>query len=163
MGLEKIKKIAIVDKAQIKHHSYVDIMGLLRSIPSWFNQMGYYFYEKGLTEKDIGSGDQIETEWIATKGVTEYVKFTIELSIAAKDVRKIVLETGEETYWGRILIIISAIFEKDYQGKYGNSWKEELMRQLYERYFAEGELKGFMGKLAGEAGDLTSLLKSYLK
>ena len=163
MGIEKIKKIPVVNNAHIKHHSYIDIMGLLKALPVWFNQMGYYFYEKGLGEKDIGSGDQIDSEWIAYKEVTEYVKYTIELSFTAKDVRKVVLESGEETYWARVLIMYTATFEKDYQGKYSSVWYEELMRQLYERYIVKDDLKKYMGKLAMECGTLSSTLKSYLK
>ncbi len=163
MGAEKRKEIKIVNNAQIKHHSYVDIMGLLKSIPSWFNQMGYFFYEKGLAEKDIGSGDQIDTEWTAEKEVTEYVKFAFDLSISAKDVRKIVLEDGQEIYWGRILIMMTATIKKDYQNKYGSVWYEEMMRQFYEKYIVEADLKKFMGKLAVESIDLTNTLKSHLK
>lgn len=162
MGIEKLKEIKVVNRAQIKHHSYVDIMGLLKSIPTWFNQMGYFFYEKGLAEKDIGTGDQIETEWIAVKEVTEYVKYEFELIVIAKDIRKVVLENGEEIYWGRTLIIITATIKKDYQNKYNGPWGE-FIRQFYERYIVGDELKRFMGKLVGEAGDLTNVLKSSLK
>ena len=162
MGIEKIQEIKVVNRAQIKHHSYVDIMGLLKSIPTWFNQMGYYFYEKGLAEKDLGSGDQIETEWIASKEVTEYVKYEFELSIIAKDLRKITLENGEEVYWARILIIMTATIKKDYQNKYKGPWGK-FMREFYERYLVKDELKKFMGKLVVESIDLTNVLKSSLK
>ena len=163
MGLEKLKKLPVVNNAHIKHHSYIDIMGLLKAFPAWFNQMGYFFYEKGLSEKDIGSGDQIESEWLAYKEVTEYVKFTIELTFTAKDIRKVVLESGEETYWGRVLIMYTSTFEKGFQGKYGSVWYEEMMRQLYERYIVKEELKKYMGKLVVESASLSQMIKSYLK
>jgi hypothetical protein len=164
MGLEKIKKLNVVNKAQIKHHSYVDIMGLLKGIPAWLNQMGYYFYEKGLSEKDIGSGDQIDSEWFAIKEVTEYYKFSIEISITAKDIRKIIIENGEETYWGRVLIIYTTTIEKDYQGKFDDSiWYEKLMREWYDRFILKDEIKRYIGKLAVESGDLAAMMKSHLK
>ena len=119
MGLEKVPSpITVINDAQIKHHSYVDIIGLLRSLPSWFNSMGYLFFEKGLSEKDIGTGDQIESEWTAVKDVTEYIRYSIDITIVAKDLRKVVLETGEEVYWGRVLISVTAKLTKDFQKKY---------------------------------------------
>lgn len=164
MGAEKVRDLKIIKDFQIKHHSYVDLIGLLKGLSVWFNSLGYTFLEKGIAEKDIGTGDQIESEWKAEKEVTEYIKYSIEIAIFAKDVRKVVLETGEEIYWGRVLIIINGTFSKDFQKKYNDKiWREELMRQIYERYFYANEIKGFIGKFAGECGDLTDTIKSYLK
>lgn len=164
MGLEKLREIPIIKDAHIKHHSYVDLMGLLKALPMWFNTMGYTFFEKGISEKDIGTGDHIESEWTAVKEVTEYVQYSIEILIVAKDIRKVTLETGEELYWSRLLIVMNGKFKKDFQNKYNKDvWYEEMMRQIYERFFAYSELKGFMGKFVVETIDLSNTMKSFLK
>ncbi|MDP3727938.1 MAG: hypothetical protein Q8R18_00645 [bacterium] len=163
MGLEKFQKIPVKNDVHIKHHSYVDIIGLLKSLPIWFNSMGYMFYEKGLSEKDIGTGDQIESEWTAVKDVTEYIQYSIEITVTAKDLRKVVLETGEEIYWGRVLIIINAKFIKDFQKKYDKGIKGKIMREFYERFIVRDNLKKSIGKLVVEYEDLIKTLKSYLK
>lgn len=163
MGLEKQRELNIIKNVHIKHHSYVDIIGLLKALPVWFNKMGYYFYEKGLAEKDIGTGDKVESKWTATRDVTEYIRYVFEVSVVAQDIRKIVLESGEEIYWARVLIIINATFVKDFQNKYTQTWYGEFMRQVYERYIGKDELKKFIGKLIIESTDLVETLKSYLK
>ncbi|HIH14964.1 MAG: hypothetical protein QT08_C0021G0018 [archaeon GW2011_AR17] len=161
MGLEKVPSpITVINDAQIKHHSYVDIIGLLRSLPSWFNSMGYLFFEKGLSEKDIGTGDQIESEWTAVKDVTEYIRYSIDITIVAKDLRKVVLETGEEVYWGRVLISVTAKLTKDFQKKYE---EKKILRELYERFIIKEDIKKHLGKLVVESGDLISTVKSFLK
>ena len=163
MGAAKIRTVPLVEKYQIVHHSYVDIMGLLKSLPSWFSQMNYDFTEKGLAEKDLGTGYQVDSEWAASRKVTEYVKYEIDISISAKDLRKIVLESGEETYWARVVIGLEVRFVKDYQNKYKNYGMEEFMRQFYEKYLVKDDLRKLMGKCMGEFGDLTGTIKSYLK
>lgn len=166
MGAEKVRELTIFEEKnfQLKHHSYVDIIGLLKSIPQWFNSMGYSFYEKGLSEKDIGTGDQIESEWTASKDVTEYVQYKIEILIVAKDVRKVVLENGENLYWGRVLISAKTSFVKDPQKKYNDDiWYERFMREFYEKYVVKDDLKKYIGKFVGETMDLTQVMKSYLK
>lgn len=166
MGAEKKRDLEIFTEKnfQIKHHSYVDIIGLLKALPQWFNSMGYDYYEKGLSEKDIGTGDQVESEWTASKDVTEYIQYTMEIAIVAKDVRKVVLENGEEVYWARLLITFKTKFVKDFQKKYNEDiWYEKFMREFYERYIVAEDLKKYIGKLIGESMDLTGLMKSYLK
>ncbi len=164
--MEKIQELEIFKESnfQIKHHSYADIIGLLKALPVWLNNMGYSFYEKGLSEKDIGTGDQIESEWTATKDVTEYLQYNLEITIIAKDVRKVILENGEEVYWVRLLIILKTKFVKDFQKKYNEDiWYEKFMREFYERYIVAEDLKKYIGKLVGESIDLTNTMKSYLK
>lgn len=163
MGLEKIRKVTILSKYQITHHSYLDILGLLKSLPTWFNKMGYYFYEKGLGEKDIGTGNLLESEWTATRDVTEYIQFAIEVKIIAKDICKIVLENGEELYWARLLILIDATVIKDFQNKFGTIWYEELMRQFYERYIVKEDIRRYLGKMQGEGIDLANTMRSHLR
>ena len=166
MGAEKLRELDIwTEKSfQIKHHSYVDIIGLLKALPQWFNSMGYDFYEKGLAEKDIGSGDQIESEWVASKEVTEYIQYKMEIAIVAKDVRKVILEDGEQVYWARLLITFKTTFVKDFQKKYDEEkLHEKFMREFYERYIVSEDLRKYIGKLVVESLDLTGVMKSYLK
>ncbi len=163
MGLEKIKDFPAVKRWQIQHHSYVDIYGLLKSIPAWFNRMGYFFYEKGLAEKDIGSGDQIESDWFAKKDVTGYFQYSLELSLIIKDLRKVILENGEEIYWARILIIINGTLKRDYNEQYGGKWINKFLRELYERYIIMDSIKQNIGKIIVECNDLKSTLQESLK
>ena len=163
MGFEKQREIPVIVQYQITHHAYVDLIGLLKSLPVWFNGRQYDFYEKGLGEKDLGPGYEVESEWVASREVTEYVKFEMSILVRAKDVRKVVLETGEETYWSRLLIVIGAKMVKDWQGKFKPYGTEELFRQWYERFFAAKELKEYTNKLAMETVDLIATMKSFLQ
>ena len=162
-ALEKARRLEIIKKAEIRHHSYVDLIGLLKALPVWFNKSGYFFFEKGLSEKDIGAGHEVESEWTATKEVTRYVKFEFEIRILARDVRKVVLENGEEVYWSRLVIVLNGALEKDYRKRFSSIWYEDLLRQFYERYFFLDDMKKYIGKLIAESVDLSTTMRSYLK
>jgi len=163
MGLEKLKKVPIFSKYQITHHSYCDVVGALKAMPQWFNSMGYYFYEKGLSEKDIGTGHQVESEWTASREVTEYIKFEIDVRFLVRDIKKVVLDTGEEVYWARLLVVIDSALVKNYRNRFGTRWYEEMMRQVYERFVVKEDVKKYLGKIFVESTNLADTIKSYLK
>ncbi|MBI5797918.1 hypothetical protein HZA98_03375 [Candidatus Woesearchaeota archaeon] len=163
MGLEELREIELVKGYHITHHSYVDLIGLLKAIPLWFNEMNYDFVESGLSEKDIGTGYELLSEWKAERKVTNYLKYKIDLTINAKDLRKITLETGEETNWARVLITIDVTFVKDAKGIYKPYGWDERFRKLYEKYIIPAKIKIYIGKCKGEFASLTNMVKSFLK
>ncbi len=155
--------IPIFKEYQIMHHAYLDVLGALRSLPEWFNNMQYDFFEKGLGEKDAGTGYEIVSEWVAEREVTDYYKFEIEVVFFARDVRKVVFEDGEESHWARLIITINTKLVVDYNDKFTDSAWDKLMQQLYERYVIKERTGDYIRKLGAESGDLANTLKSYLK
>lgn len=164
MGLEKVRDFRVFNKYTLTYTSYIDIASFFKSISTWFSTQGYDFWENGLGEKDIGTGGQVDSDWVARKEVTDYSQFEIIMKIWIRDLRKVTLENGEETYWGRIYIRIDSILHKDYQKRFDpNKKMQELMRQLYERYIAPDETQSYMGKLFSETSDLIDMLRSKMK
>jgi hypothetical protein len=165
MGFEKLDTIPGI-KEKVVHHSFIDIFGLMKSLPAWFKEFKYDFIEKGLAEKDIGTGHQVESEWKAERKVDDYLKFNIVLSIKILDLRKIVAEDGSETYWGRTTITINSNVDKDYQGLYKNKKRNKLLKffvELYDRYFLKDYFIKYTGKSDDEALNLLEHVRKYLK
>jgi len=163
MGLEKERVVTIIKNYQIVHHAYVDFIGLVKSLPEWFNSYRYYFYEKGLSEKDVGTGHEVQSAWIASRQATDYLKFEVEVMILARDLRKVVLEDGEETYWSRLLVVINAQMVKDWQGKYKPYGIQDVYRQFYERFLVQNEIRKYGDELAREVVELIARLKTFLQ
>lgn len=178
MGFEKINPIPGIYEKVI-HHSFIDVFGLMKAIPIWFKNMEYDFYEKGLSEKDIGTGHQVESEWIGSKIADEYLKFKIELSIKILDLRKIVADDGSETYWGRTTITIKSEVYKDPERffkfkeidvvkhpEHFYKYSSKLLKffvELYERYFLKDYFIKYTGKSDDEALNLLETVRKYLK
>lgn len=156
-------RIPLIKNYQISHQAYLDIFGALKALPVWFNAMQYDFVEKGLSEKDIGTGHEIESEWLATRDVTDYFQFEIKVRFLAKDVKKVVLESGEETYWARLLIVVDSTLVKDMQNKFDESLSGKFMQKFYEHLLYKKTIKGYCGRIIVETLDLIGKLKLYLK
>jgi len=165
MGFEKLDAISGVSE-KVVHHSFIDVFGLMKAIPAWFKQFQYDFYEKGLAEKDIGTGHQIDSDWIASRTVDDFFKFKIELSIKILDLRKIVADDGTETFWGRTTITIKSEVIKDPQGTYKAKDRKKSLKffvELYERYFLKDYFIKYTGKSDEEALALLETVRKYLK
>ncbi len=165
MGFEKLDKIPGITE-KVVHHSFIDVIGMMKSIPVWFKAFKYDFFEKGLVEKDIGTGHQLESDWYGTRNVDDYLKFRIELSIKILDLRKIVADDGTETYWGRTTIGIKSEVYKDPAGLYSAKNKNKILKyivELYERYFLKEYFIKYTSKSDDEALNLLETLRKYLK
>jgi len=163
MGAEKIKEIPLFKRYQIIHNAYVDVYGLLAALPQWFNDMHYFFLERGLSEKDTGVGYELRSDWYARRDASEYCRNVLEITFYARDLRKVVLENGDETFYGRVWIFVDATLVKNYRNTFGPSGWQEVLRQMYERYIKLEEIDGYLGKLYGETTDLINTIKTHLK
>jgi len=164
MGLEKLRKIPVFNKYQINHHAYIDILGLTKEFPIWFDSHGYDFWESGVKEKNIGTGDYLEVDWKGEKDVSFHMRFTINIKFWIRDLRKVTLENGEETFYGRTQFIIDTTLEKDYENRFNkfSEW-QEFLRQFYERYIAKVQLHDkFFGQLAAESMALSNMIRSFM-
>lgn len=159
----KSKEIKFFTKYQINHHSYIDVVGLTKGFAKWFDSMGYDFWETGLSEKDLGTGGYLEVDWVGERKITEYFKFNIKIKFWVRDLRKVTLENGEETYYGRAQFIIDTNLQKDYQERYSlfSKW-ENFLRIFYERYIIKEEINDYFGQLSGESADFADMIKEYL-
>jgi len=148
---------------QIVHNAYSDIPDLLKGLAGFFADHHYDFYESGISEKDTGIGSEIQSEWIASREVTDYIKFHITIMVLARDVRKVRLPTGEDTFSARLIVRITTKAEKNWNETFSDGHWQEMMRQLYERYIKRGELDKYKGRLYGESMALLEEIKTHLK
>ena len=163
MGKEKFKTIPIFIEYQITHNAYIDFIDIVRELPAFFDERKYYFFEQKRGEKDTGVGFEIESIWTANREVDPYVKFDILIQLFLRDVRKVVLEDGKETYWARAIVRINSNMEKNYRKTFGSNWWNETLRQIYERYIIRPRLDAFEGKAVEDCLDLVAHIKSRMK
>ena len=164
MGKEKIQKYPLFKEYQITHHSFVNMMDLLKSIPKWFNDHQYYAYELKCKEKELGTGGEIESNWVGSREVTDYIKFEIELFVHARDLKPVVLEDGTKTYWARLVIRYTCKIVKNYQDTFKDTTFQNLIRELYERYYLiPNVVRAYEGKLFIESNNFFDTMKAHLK
>ncbi|MBT3323610.1 hypothetical protein HN681_02795 [archaeon] len=163
MGKEKFKTLPIFIEYQITHNAYIDFLEIVRNLPSFFDEHKYYFFEQKRSEKDTGVGFEIESVWIASREVDHYVKFEIQIQLFLRDVRKVVLEDGKETFWARAIVRLNSSMVKNHNKTFKTDWWNETLRQFYERYVIRPRLDAFEGKAVEDCLDLVEHIKSRMK
>jgi hypothetical protein len=163
MGDEKKKKHKLFNNYQIIHNAYFDLYGLLGGIAKFFDSNQYDFRERGISDKATDIGAEMKSEWEASREVTDYFKFNMDIRVYARDIRKAQLENGEEVYWARLWITFNCELEKNWNDSFSDEKWSELMRQLYERYLIRSQINRHKGKLYNESVTLIDTMKTYLK
>jgi len=147
-------------KTKIVHYSNIDIYGLIKEIPKFFKAYHYDFWEKGHAEKPDGVGHTIDSEWNAVRDINDYLRFKISLRVWVRDLRKVVFESGESTYYGKITIFLKGEMTKDYKDTLKS---KDIIKKLYERYVRKQEIDDYEDKLADECVDFTLTLRSFFR
>jgi len=163
MGKEKFKIIPIFGEYQITHNAYIDYVDLVSTLTGWFDDRKYDFFEQKRKEKDNGVGFEIESVWVATRDIDHYVQFEILMKIFVRDLRKVVLEDGKETYWARTVVRINSNMKKNYRETFKGGWWNETLRQFYERYIVRERMDAFEGKIVEDSMELVNHVKAHLK
>lgn len=169
MGKEK-RPIIISFGTVMKRHGIVDFKGLISSIQGWLRTQGYDFIEKGRSEKSTSTGKYMESNWMAEKEVSGYVKYRIKINLFVRDMTDVAIEKSGKTLKmqrGRIELDIKSEMEKNYE-KDGRRWFNpkkkfhELLRIFYERYIAKQHLSSLDDKLLFESQDFAKYLQKSL-
>lgn len=173
MGKEKKTELKVVEHYLLKKHGLFNFDKGFSSIQSWLNSHDYDFIEKGRGEKVGSTGRGLESEWGASRKVTDYVEYNITIRVWLRDMTDIAVEKDGKTVKvnrGRLEIIFDSKMVKNYTDKYGKSKFNtrkgsfsNFLREIYEKYIASGMLGDYEDKLADETNDLIATVKSSLE
>lgn len=170
MGKEKKNVLNVLGTNIFKKHGVLDFNGLFTGIPQWLRLHSYDFFEKGRSEKVTSTGKYIESNWVAEREVTPYVKYKMKINILVRDLTDVAVEKHGKTIKmqrGRVEVDFKTEMEKNYM-KDGrrrfNPEKEfqEILRVFYERYVAKQELSKQEDKLLLESQDFVKHIHQFL-
>ncbi len=168
MGKEKSKEIFVVGTKKFfgsvirKENGYFDLEGLYKAWKEWFDDHKYFLNEKGQSGKDLPSKEREEKiEWVAQRDITDYIRFHIDIEMWVRRMSNVVIKVDgrkQKVQKGDLFIGFKGYIKKDYKGK----WKNEFLRQMYDRFLIKGKLIGYEGKLWAETNDFIGLTKKYV-
>jgi hypothetical protein len=173
MGKEKKNPISVVEQYLVKKHGLFQFEPAFKAISSWFKAHSYEFIEKGHSEKVGSTGRTVESNWVAERKITDYVKFNVKVDVWLRDMTDVAMEKdGKKIKMnrGRIEFIFNADMEKNYADKYGESKFDEhkgtfsnFLKEIYEKYIIKSKLSGFEDKLYNEVVDLADSINAGLE
>jgi len=135
---------------------------LYKYIRGWLTSKNYHVEEPGYKDK----GKEFEIKWEASKDVTEYYRYQINLKFLGWDMSKIEI-IDERTKLkqildkGRIEITITGTLVEDYR----NAWKSPLKKKLLTLYrkITESTRKEIQASYVyGNVYDLYGAIKEFL-
>lgn len=167
MGKERVNPISVITNSVIKKTGLLDFEEMFKSIPSWFKRYNYEAIEKSRNEKPTSTGINLESSWKATRKVTIYVKFIIEMHIWLRDMTEVMVQMPDgkqvRKNKARIEMVFNAKMEKNYR-KHLNDEKgsfSNFLRYLYEKFLARRELEKYEDKLYMETTDLMETMRGF--
>ncbi len=162
-----VEKEKIADKLKIKQKAIFDMGELYQVMFRWFNHHDYDFQEKEYLEKRNSDGSRnLEIKWIATKKISDYFKFQIDIFfrlIALTDVE--VELDGKKKKANRASpaeIEFSATLLKDYEGRWGQNGFLTFIREVYYVYIIMGRINDYKADLYGEVYEIIDEIKAFL-
>lgn len=168
MGKEKTKEIYVVGTKKFfgsvirKEGSIFDLEGMYKAWKEWFSDHNYFLNEKAQSGKDLPSHEREEKiEWVAERKITSYVKFHIILFLWVRRMSNVIAEVDgkkQKVQKGDLFIGFKGFMEKDYKKK----WKNEFLRQMYDRFVIKNKLIDHEGKIWAETNDFIDLTKKFV-
>lgn len=168
MGKEKINPLPIVKSYTVKKAGTMDFAGLFKSIPKWLKQYKYDWRERSHAEKNTSTGKYLESSWKASRKVSFYVKYALQLDILMRDMTEVMVEMPDGKKLKRNKARLQLVFNSKLEKNYDDTFSEKkgsftnFLKHVYERYIAKAALEKHEDKLFAETNDLIAELKKFL-
>jgi hypothetical protein len=129
------------------------------------DEEGYEVAETKYTEKIKGDGKDVKYEWVATKKITDYIKFEIKINVEIIALKKVEVMQGNakvKTNDGTIEIKVKGTMLRDYEGKFETNAFQKFLRSIYEKWIIVATINQFEEKLVTTCDEFLAQAKSYL-
>jgi hypothetical protein len=156
----------IVHSGKINQSGIFNFREMYTFAYDWLNDHGYVVTETNYSEKVSGDSKDIDITWDATREVSDYFKFSINLSWRILGLKKTTVKReGKEitSNTGIIGISFRATLIKDYENRWEDhpSWK--FLRGVYDRYIIRSRIEQYRDKLIAELDEVIEQCKAYLR
>tara|TARA_Y100000310_G_scaffold344051_1_gene454802 strand:- start:1963 stop:2463 length:501 start_codon:yes stop_codon:yes gene_type:complete len=158
------RRIYLFQDLKIKQEALFDFAELYQRLFSWFEVMGYDFYEKGYEKHDKGAGSDIKIFWEATKETDDYTKFVIDVNFFILGFTKVEVEKDGlkfKTNKGSMEIRMNAYIVHDKKGDMEKRFTS-TGRTIYEKFIAKRRLEDQEVALYNESHLLMDEIKAFV-
>ncbi len=154
----------IFENLKLEADTIFDFGELYKRLFSWFEVMGYDFYEKNYERHELGGAENLKIFWHATKKADEYIEFGIEANFFVTGFQKIEIEKDGlkmKTHKCKMLLRLSAYLIRDPDDKLKNSIGA-IGRNIYEKFVAKKRMDDQEATLYNESHLLLDEIKAFV-
>jgi hypothetical protein len=156
----------ILFKSKVKHSGLFDFKETYRILYEWLIEQNYDVNEKVYKEViQTGNAKEIEIQWEATRKVSDYFKFMLEVNwhiIGMTSVEVEIDGVKQKMNKGQFEVEIKSTLLKDYEDRWTTKPFLKFLRTFYDKYLIRERTEQFEGKLIGEMEELVAQCKSFL-
>lgn len=155
-----------VFSSQIKYVGVFSLKDYYQFCYDWLTeQIGLTLVEKKYGEKLNKDAKDIDIEWTASRKVTDYFKFELEIKykiIALKNVEIVQNNAKIKTNQGEVKLMLKGNLIRDYDGKFEKDSFRKFLRSIYEKWIIASRVEQFEDNLAGECDEFLNQAKAFL-
>jgi len=156
----------ILFRQKIRHTGVFDFKELYRILFEWLVDQGYDVNEKQYKEI-IGAGNarEIEVEWKATRKVSDYFKFMLEMKWHLLGITNVEVEIDgkkQKMQKGQFEIEVRSTLLKDYEERWTKTPFVKFLRGLYDKYIIKERIEAYEAKIVSEMDMFIAECKSFL-
>ena len=133
---------------------------------NWFKDEGYGLIEEKYKEKVGGSGRDIEFEWSASKGVSDYFKVEIKVKVRVDGLTDVEVEMDgkkKKSNKGRMDIGIKGILVKDPESKWDESPWYKFLRDVYSKYIIPSRIDAMEDRVKDGVKEFKEKMKLFFE
>ncbi|MBU4070358.1 MAG: hypothetical protein KJ646_05220 [Nanoarchaeota archaeon] len=155
-----------VFSSQIKYVGVFSLKDYYQFCYDWLTeQISLTLVEKKYGEKLNKDAKDIDIEWTASRKVTDYFKFELEIKykiIALKNVEIVQNNAKIKTNQGEVKLMLKGNLIRDYDGKFEKDSFRKFLRSIYEKWIIASRVEQFEDNLAGECDEFLNQAKAFL-
>ncbi|MBS3087994.1 hypothetical protein J4226_05355 [Candidatus Pacearchaeota archaeon] len=156
----------LIYKEKLTQVGYWDYNEVYTMLYNWLKDYGYNISENAYKEKLSGGGKEIIIGWEASKKVTDYFKYKIELDwhiLGMKDAEVEIDGKKVKTNKGELEIVFKGTVVRDYESRWEDKPFHKFLRGVYENYVIRGTIDEYEGDLEDEVKGLIADAKAFLR
>ena len=132
---------------------------------TWFKDEGFGLVEEKYNEKVSGNTREIKFDWVASKGLSDYFKEEIKISVEVEGLTDVEVEIDgkkKKSNKGKIKFDIKGTLISDPNSKWDSTPMYTFMRDIYSKYIIAGRTGAMEGKVQGDVVDFKENMKVFL-
>ena len=155
----------IVDHDKIDYSGPFAANDLLRMIMNFLSERGFDLRQDKDIEQTTSHGKCIEWQISPWKRVTDYIRYMFKVRVLGYDIAKTNVEVNgkkSKIETGRVIIVIDAFMEFDYESKWDDKPLFVFIRTMYDYFIYKTYTERFEHRLVHDANHLHDSIEKFL-
>lgn len=164
--MKKMAEREQIIKEKLENSGVFDFAALYSYAHTWFRNENYGVSEDKYAEKISGSNRDIDIEWKAMRGLSDYFKVEHKIKFEIRELTDVEVEIDgkrKKMNKGKVSIEITATLVRDPESKWETTPWNKFMRDVYNKYVIPSRVESMKDKTRDDAKKFKDMMKAFLE